>query len=121
MRQHETADAREIAQEIALGDRLRPRPARGGPVDAVEIAERDARTADLELQGLGRVLQLLQHFGDECRFAVARAWSAVSFRPRRAHAAGSACPAPGRSARSGAPRGARVTASPYALRVDVIP
>src|SRR5262245_34239849 len=98
VRQHEAAHARQITQEIALGGRLRPRSARGWPVDAVEIAEGDARTANLELQGLGRILELLQHLGDEWSVAVRSA-----------------------TLRRSARGGAAVAAPPYALRIDVIP
>src|SRR5215471_18811950 len=98
VRQHEAAHARQITQKITLGGRPRARAARGWPVDTVEIAQGDVRTADLELQGLGRVLELLLHFGDEWSVAVRSA-----------------------TLRGSARGGAAVAASPYALRIDVIP
>ena len=60
VRQHEARDARQVGDEVALGDRRLPRRLRG-PVDTVEVGELDARRADGQYQALGRVLQLLEH------------------------------------------------------------
>jgi hypothetical protein len=60
MRQHETPDACQIAQMIALGDRGLFRGLVGRPVLAVQIGEPDFRLTDDEVHGLRLRVELLQ-------------------------------------------------------------
>src|SRR5262245_28671375 len=60
MRQHVGRDAREIANQVALGDFRMPRALVAGPVDAIEICQADFRPA-------GGVVRPFRGFSSCCR------------------------------------------------------
>ncbi len=62
MRNDVRRHAREVAQQVALGERRLLQRRIRGPVDAVEVRELDARRADGEREGSFRVVELGQNF-----------------------------------------------------------
>ena len=58
VRQHERRDLREVAQQVALGQRRLLQRRVGRPVDAVEVGEADAVRADGEVEGVLLAVEL---------------------------------------------------------------
>ena len=69
MRQHETRHGGEVTDQIPLGDRRTPRTPVGGPIDALQIRQADARAAHRQVQAIRVVVELLQD-----RARLARRW-----------------------------------------------
>jgi hypothetical protein len=55
---------REVAQEIALGERGLPQRWIRGPVDAIEVREADAVRSHGEGEGILRIRELFHHLSD---------------------------------------------------------
>ncbi len=72
MRQHERRDLRQIAQQVALGERRLLQCRVGRPVDAVQMRQLDLRRADRERHHRLWMLELLDHVVDQCVAGVLR-------------------------------------------------